>query len=153
MKNQNNQLVEFLENINNGRSTHALTLTFKRYNSSLAQFLSREVAEHTVRWLISRINRMCFGNRAKRAGFSIGVVTAIHNGSSTLHIHAHLTISSPPWMQYEEFTKLLEEAISRSHWINFQYDIKPYRDKFWLQYCLNEGPEAFAPLCTFQPHP
>ncbi len=146
-------LIDFWERLLGDRMKLAVTLTFKKYLRAYGQRLTERTVEKSVLWFLSRLNRLCYGNSAKRRGFCVGVATVLHKGGSGDNLHAHLALVAPLGMQYNEFKIRILKAATANDWIDRQCDIKPYQNKGWLKYMLHEGNEALIPSCNNKSNP
>ena len=146
-------LIDFLEQLLGDRMILAVTFTFKKSLRAYGQRLTGRIIEKSVLWFLSRLNRLCYGNSAKRRGFCVGVVTVLHKGSSGDNLHAHLALVAPLGMQYDEFKTRILRVATANDWIDKQCDIQLYQTKGWLAYMLHEGNEALIPSCCSKSNP
>lgn len=139
---------DFLCELTSGHS-HALTITLKTDLPTESLQNRRMRLEETIRHLLYRIARLCFRNRHKRFGLSIGSVCVIENARKHGRLHAHLSLARPIEIEQGEFEAIVLTAISRCRSLGMQRVITPITDSHgWATYMAKEGPEAFVPQGT-----
>lgn len=129
--------------------SHALTITLKNDLPTESLKNRRIRLEETIRHLLYRIARLCYKNRHKRFGLSIGSVCVIENGFKHGRLHAHLSLARPNEIKQGEFEAIVLTAISRCRSLGVQRVLTPITDSHgWATYMAKEGPEAFVPKGT-----
>ncbi len=129
--------------------SHALTITL-RDDSPTESLQNRRIRfEETIRHLLYRIARLCFKNRHKQFGLTIGSVVVIENGDKLGRLHAHLSLARPNEIQESKFEAIVLEAVSRCRSLGQHRMIKRITDSHgWASYMAKDGSEAFVPQCT-----
>lgn len=117
--------------------THAVTLTCKRKshrNHPITDHIICSSAKHVVRL----INTKCFGKGARK-GASIAVAATYGWGTYGLHPHLHFCFAHPKHLSYEAFSELVDEAATKTYWIDRERCTKPYLSKGWASYLIQHG--------------
>jgi len=136
------------------KHSHAVTITLKNDCSSELLLNRRIRLEATIRHLLHRIARMCYGNRQKRYGLCINAVTVIESGYYLARLHAHLALACPNGMADDQFQATVLLAVKRCHSLGTQCVIKRITDDAgWASYMAKDGSEAFSPQCSQRAKP
>ncbi len=130
----------------------AVTLTFQRFNSFGHSF-NELIGIQTLTHFKKILNQKCLGKSRMERGQSIGFAAVIGSGDYATSPHAHMCITTPPWVSFEDLIDIIEYAARRTDWINEHRRIVPYRDPGWLQYMTDHGTnnlvlELTSPLQT-----
>lgn len=64
----------------------------------------------------------------------MGFAVACGWGPYKNHPHLHMSIAAPPEASDEQFTKMIEEALKGTYWLDRQNKIEKYRDRGWMEY-------------------
>jgi hypothetical protein len=115
--------------------------------------ITRDTLVRTIKWLIRRINTECFNRSQRRKRHTIGAVVAVEGAELSKRIHAHLALSAPDHINFDEFKVIIERLLPQCRWINKKCEIKPYLDSGWLDYMFKTGQEALATECLFRAFP
>ena len=132
-----------------GDPTHAVTLTFKRYEQDTKKPWSVPIIKASLKVFLSILNRNVFGKHAKKNNQCVMSAVVIGTGAYNDHPHAHLALQTPKHLSWDEFTELIFKAIETTSWIDRESPVKPYISDGWLEYLLEHGEEdLLIDLCT-----
>jgi hypothetical protein len=132
-----------------GDPTHAVTLTFKRYEQDTKKPWSKPIIKDSLKVFLSILNRNVFGKHAKKNNQSVMSAVVIGTGSYNDHPHAHLALQKPEQLSWCEFTVLICKAIETTSWIDGKSTIELYESDGWLEYMVEHGEEdLLIDLCT-----
>ena len=132
-----------------GDPTHAVTLTFKRYEQDTKKPWSVPIIKKSTKVFLDRLNKNVFGKHAKKSNKCLMSVVVIGTGIYGDHPHAHLALQKPANLPWDKFTELIAKAIKTSSWIDRESAIESYISEGWLEYMVEHGEEdLLIDLCT-----
>ena len=132
-----------------GDPTHAVTLTFKRYEQDTKKPWSVPIIKDSLKVFLSILNRNVFGKHAKKNNKCVMSAVVIGTGTYNDHPHAHLALQKPKNLSWDEFEKLIAKAIQTTSWVDGEFVIEPYESDGWLEYMVDHGEEdLLIDLCT-----
>ena len=136
------------------KSHLGVTVTFGTGRGSAVTSPSQRTVEEIVRKAIKWLNEKCYGNGARRKGYSIGAVAAIEGTGQFERIHVHIAFEPPPDMSFKQFSRLVGQAFKRSKWIERRPHVVECWSEDWINYILKLGQEALLPFSCLTPkHP
>ena len=132
-----------------GSPTHAVTITFKRFNQETQQLWSIPIIKKSSSIFLKILNKSVFGKSAKKDKACLMSAVVIGIGTYNDNPHAHLALEKPAHQTWAEFSELIAKAAKRTCWANDQLYIVPYDSQGWLEYMLEHGEEdLLTDLCT-----
>ena len=132
-----------------GNPTHAVTLTFKRYEQDTKKPWSVPIIKDSLKVFLSILNKNVFGKHAKKNSHCVMSAVVIGTGTYNDHPHAHLALQTPEHLPWEEFKELIAKAIETTSWVDGEFTIDPYESDDWLEYMVGHGEEdLLIDLCT-----
>lgn len=132
----------------------AVTVTFGTGRGAAATSPNKRTVEEMVRKAIKWLNEKCYGNGARRKGYSIGALAAIEGTGQFERIHVHIALEPPPDMSFKQFSRLVGQAFKRSKWIEHRPHVVECWSQDWINYILKLGQEALLPFsCCTPKHP
>jgi hypothetical protein len=132
-----------------GDPTHAVTLTFKRYEQDTKKPWSMPIIKKSTKVFLNILNQNAFGKHAKKNNLCIMSAVVIGTGTYNDHPHAHLALQRPSHLSWEEFRELILKTIKTRSWVDSEFTIDPYESDGWLEYMVDHGEEdLLIDLCT-----
>lgn len=126
----------------------SVTLTFLRNKAGASLPISS--IEKCCRLFLSRLNRRIFTrNGVRRNGYRIASAAVLGTGAYGDHPHAHWVLACPNGMTKDFFANLVAEVARSTKGVGLQIDVKPYRDKGWLDYMIDHGFEGLIDQVCF----
>ena len=120
-----------------------VTITIHNVDPKSGRPTDIERIRQSIRYLLARINKACFGHRHKRHGQQVGSLFVVEHGAFGDHPHVHLTLSVPPHMPQSDFEALLHSLVRRNSIFRPQHKIGPYTSAGWMGYTLKSGVDAW----------
>ncbi|NBP40760.1 MAG: hypothetical protein EBW55_02430 [Betaproteobacteria bacterium] len=130
-----------------GPFTHAVTVTFKRYEPRHCCCLREEFIEPTARHMLRRINQRWFGHAHHRYGKRIAAVVVCAAAHKRQHPHLHLAVQCPKHCSPEMFCEFIDQAADATDWIHKHRIIKDYIDDGWIHYMTRAEHVVLWDLC------
>ena len=124
-----------------GNPTHAVTLTFKRYEQDNKKPWSVPIIKDSLKVFLSILNKNVFGKHAKKNNQCVMSAVVIGTGTCGKHPHAHLALQKPDHLSWDKFTELIVKPINTTHWMDREFIIEPYESDGWLEYMVEHGEE------------
>ena len=132
-----------------GNPTHAVTLTFKRYEQDTKKPWSVPIIKDSLKVFLSILNKNVFGKHAKKNNQCVMSAVVIGTGTYNDHPHAHLALQKPEQLSWDAFTDLVIKAIETTSWVDGEFVIEPYESDGWLEYMVEHDEEdLLIDLCT-----
>lgn len=132
-----------------GQPTHAVTLTFKRFDKSSGDCWSIEIVQKACRVFLGILNKKIFGNAATRKRRCIGSAVIIGRGRYKCNPHAHFALVSPSRISQDHFKKLIHASASLIWWVKGRGHVQAYWSEGWLSYMIDHGTESLMlDMCT-----
>ena len=132
-----------------GSPTHAVTITFKRYQLGTNKAWSKPIIKDALKVCLSILNDRAFSGIKPKRNRRVMSAVVVGTGAYKDHPHAHLALGCPPHLSYEEFENIVNKAASKTWWIGQKPHHEPYESKGWLTYMVEHGEEDLVlELCT-----
>jgi len=139
--------VKFFSRVGDGRWTLAGTVTLREVNPMNGKRRHPDADVAVAKQLLARTNKRLFNHKAKRHGATVASMMILGNNAIGEMTHLHFAFGMPPDMSYAEFASLVERVIRKLYWCNQEFDLQPFRDRGWLNYCLAHGTEKLIIEC------
>ena len=124
---------------------YAITLTMKPITGPRRQTTKRIDAEQAFSWFLHFLNTRCFGHGHRRKGLELGVFATLEGLGLNEQPHWHVAIRLPSFLNHARFLFAFEKALHRTRRLGYEFDIQPYYDWNWIEYCLKTGMDSFQP--------
>lgn len=117
----------------------AATVTFKRHRGTVA--INQSIASGALHHSLRVLDCLYFGRNGANKGYHVASTAVIGWGSYGTHPHAHLALAAPTGSGYDELQDHIEQALTRTLWIDRERVLVPYRSAGWAQYMVDHDPE------------
>lgn len=128
-----------------GEPDYAITLTLKPVHVSRGCITKRMDAEQAFDWFLHVMNTRCFGHGYRRKGHELGVFAALEGLGHYQHPHWHVAIRLPSLLSHERFLTAFAMARSKTRRFGKAFDIQPFYEGGWIEYCHKTGSNSFCP--------
>jgi hypothetical protein len=132
-----------------GDPTHAVTLTFKRYEQDTKKPWNMPIIKKSTKVFLSVLNQCIFGKHARKNNQCVMSAVVFGTGTYGDQPHAHLALQNPEHLSWDAFADLIVKAIETTNWVDGEFVIEPYESDGWLEYMVDHGEEdLLIDLCT-----
>jgi len=128
-----------------GKPDYSITLTLKPIHEPRRCTTKKIDAEQAFSWFLHVLNNRCFGHGYRRKGYELGVFAALEGLGQNQQPHWHVAIRLPRQLGHERFLKVFDKARKKPRRLGYEYDIQPYYEEGWIEYCLKTGQDSFYP--------
>jgi len=91
------------------------------------------------------LNTRCFGHCHRRKGLELGVFAALEGLGPNGQPHWHAAFRLPSFLSHERFLTAFELARKRTRRLGCEFDLQPFYEGRWIEYCLKTGLDSFEP--------
>ena len=128
-----------------GRPDYSITLTLKPAYRSRRDTTKQSDAYQALSWFLHVLNNRCFGHGCRRRGNELGVFAVLEGIGPYEQPHWHIAVRLPKALNHERFMSAFDKARRKTRRFGDQYDIQPFYERGWFEYCLKQGVESFCP--------
>lgn len=128
-----------------GEPDYAITLTLKPVHGSRRSTTKRMDAEQAFDWFLHLMNTRCFGHGYRRKGNELGVFAALEGLGCDQQPHFHVAVRLPRQLSHERFLSAFGIARLKTRRLGNAFDIQPFYEGGWIEYCLKTGDSSFCP--------
>lgn len=121
----------------------AVTLSLRQviWSNGSSIDLTPERCSRNIRHFLNILNRLVYGNAAKRFGKAVAIIPVIEH-DETHRYHVHAAIDCPEHLTVEAFSTMIREAWSRTDWGYEHMHIEPHADAGWVSYMTKRRQKA-----------
>jgi hypothetical protein len=128
-----------------GKPDYAITLTLKPIHGSRRSTTKRMDAEQAFSWFLHLMNTRCFGRGYRRKSHELGVFAALEGLEQHQQPHWHVAVRLPSLLSHERFLTAFAMARLKTRRFGRAFDIQPFYEGGWIEYCLKTGITSFCP--------
>lgn len=128
-----------------GQPDYAVTLTMRPISGPRRQTTKRIDAKSAFSWFLHFLNTRCFGHGHRRKGLELGVFAALEGLGPNEQPHWHAAFRIPSFLSHECFLSAFELARKRTRRLGYEFDLQPFYEGRWIEYCLKTGLDGFEP--------
>lgn len=144
MRRLNSAIFAFVKEVI-GEPDYAITLTLKPINGSRRSTTKQIDAEQAFDWFLHVMNTRCFGHGYRRKGRELGVFAALEGLGHGQQPHWHVAVRLPKQLSHERFKTAFAKARLSTRRFGRAFDIQPFYEGGWIEYCLKTGGSSFYP--------
>jgi hypothetical protein len=128
-----------------GKPDYSVTLTMKPVHESRRCTTKKIDAEQAFAWFLHFLNTRCFGHGHRRKGLELGVFATLEGLGHFEQAHWHSAFRLPSSLRHDRFLAVFEKAQKKTRRFGYEYDIQPFYEGCWVEYCLKSGSESICP--------
>lgn len=144
MRRLNSAIFAFVKEVI-GEPDYAITLTLKPIDGSRRDTTKQIDAEKAFDWFLHLMNTRCFGRGYRKKGYELGVFAALEGMGQHQQPHWHVAVRLPSLLSHERFLTAFELARSKTRRFGRAFDIQPFYEGGWIEYCHKTGVNSFCP--------
>ena len=128
-----------------GEPDYSITLTLRPTHGHRRHTSKQIDAEQAFSCFLHFLNTRCFGHGHRRKGHELGVFAALEGLGHDQQPHWHVAVRLPSLLSHERFLTAFDVARKRTRRLGYAFDIQPFYEGRWIEYCLKTGKDSFCP--------